>query len=139
MKPTSRFQVLEDGTIVARAGTQNNCAGIAQIHVKIIATSDGCITFGLEFDPTWPGEPFGVDVPGCAIPEEYRQAIFHGATAAFDQYNAGVGVHYEIISAWIHLVDARENKFYEAGFHSLKGWLDIYSSAMKKAEANELA
>lgn len=40
-----RFELEEDGTIVARAGTQSNCGGIAEIRVRITPITKARVEF----------------------------------------------------------------------------------------------
>jgi hypothetical protein len=118
-----RFKVRSDGTIVARAGTQMNCGGIALLHIRISPNTLGVLTFGPEFDPAWESDRYGPQVPGNAIPEVYRQAAFEGAVDAFKAFGTGSGAHFELLDALVHEVDAREVKFREAGYHAMEGWL----------------
>jgi hypothetical protein len=134
-----RFEILADGTIIARAGTQTNCGGIAKIHIRITARSDGMLTFGPDFDVSWTGDRYGSAVPGCAVPEEYRQAIFRGARSAFDHCDARIGAHFELIDALVHPVDARESRFGQAAFQAMKGWLDLNFPGCWKEDAEEQA
>jgi len=120
---TPRFEVLSDDTIVARAGTQTNCAGIAQLHIRISPNIQAMLTCGPDFDPAWEGDRYGSEVPGRALPEEYRQAAFNGALEAFSLFETGSGVHFELLDALVHEVDAREEKFHEAGYRAMEGWL----------------
>jgi hypothetical protein len=122
-----RFEILADGTIVARAGTQTNSGGIARVHVRITANSDGVLTVGPEFDSTCTDDRYGATVPGYAVPEVYRQAAFNGAQSAFEHCDAGIGAHFELIDALVHVVDARESKFQQAAFLAMKGWLDAHA------------
>lgn len=118
-----RFEVLPDSTIVARAGTQMNCAGIALLHIRISPNTSGMLTCGPDFDPAWEGDRYGSEVPGCAIPEVYRQAAFEGALDAFNAFETGSGAHFELLDAVVHEVDARDVKFREAGYRAMEGWL----------------
>jgi hypothetical protein len=44
----SGFRLAEDGTILAKYGTQTNCAGIAQIQVLVEYANDSKIEFLLS-------------------------------------------------------------------------------------------
>jgi hypothetical protein len=132
-----RFEILADGTVVARAGTQTNCGGIAKVHARITANSSGVLTVGPGFDNTWTDDRYGATVPGCAIPEEYRHAAFNGAQSAFGRCGAGVGVHFELIDALVHAIDARESKFNQAAFLAMKGWLDAHFPGSWKEASEE--
>jgi hypothetical protein len=118
-----RFEFRPDGTIVARAGTQMNCAGIALLHILISPNARGVFTCGPDYDPAWEGDRSGSEVPGRAIPEEYRQAAFKGAQDAFNAFETGAGAHFELLDALVHVVDAREVMFREAGYRAMEGWL----------------
>ncbi len=130
-------EILVDGTVVARAGTQTNSGGIAKVHAKITANPGGVLTVGPEFDNTWTDDRYGATVPGRAIPEAYRHAAFNGAQSAFDRCSAGVGVHFELIDALVHAIDARASKFNQAAFLAMKGWLDVYFPGSWKDASEE--
>jgi len=132
-----RFEIQPDGTIVARAGTQMNCGGIALLHLRISPNTSGVLTCGPDFDLAWEGDRYGSEVPGCAIPEEYRQAAFAGAQDAFDTCETGSGAHFELLDAVVHEVDAREVKFREAGYRAMEGWLQSRGFRLTKAENNK--
>jgi hypothetical protein len=132
-----RFEILADGTIIARAGTQTNCGGIAKLHVRITANADGMLTYGPEFDIIWADDRYGSAVPGCAVPEEYRHAAFSGARSAFDHCDAGIGAHFELVDALVHVVDARESRFKQAAFVAMKGWIDAHFPGSWKEDSEE--
>ena len=120
-----RFELLDDGTIYSMAGTQRNCAGMAGIHVLITETSTGTLTFGPEPDTTVIGERPGRAVVGSQLAEELRDATFRGVRGAIEGTSLTIGVHFEILDALVHEVDARASKFREAGWGAMKGWLDL--------------
>jgi hypothetical protein len=132
-----RFEVQPDGTIVARAGTQTNCAGIARLHIRISPNTSSVLTCGPAFDQAWEGDRYGSEVPGRAIPEEYRQAAFKGALDAFNAFEIGSGAHFEILDALVHEVDAHGVKFREAGYRAMEGWLQSRGFRQMKTEDNE--
>jgi hypothetical protein len=117
-----RFELEEDGTIVARAGTQTNCAGIAAIRVRITLIARAGIDF-LPLEEECNGEADGV-VPGTAIPAVYRAAIFKGAQKAYEESGLPEGIQFALIEALVHPVDANERKFMEVGRLAITGWLE---------------
>ncbi|MBE9182172.1 hypothetical protein IQ268_26760 [Oculatella sp. LEGE 06141] len=117
-----RFKLEEDGTIVARAGTQSNCGGIAAIRVRITpVTKAGIEFFSLEEECN--GEGFGLMVPATAMPAVYKAAVFRGAQQAYDESDLSEGIEFVLIDALVHPVDANERKFMEAGSSAIIGWI----------------
>jgi hypothetical protein len=119
-----QFKVLNDGSVYVRVGTQTNCAGIAGVHARIIPTETGALTFAASRDPEWLGGAYGPAVPGAEIPEEYRVATFEGAGEAYRASGVLAGLHFELIDAAAHEVDANERRFREAGWVAMTGWLE---------------
>ncbi|HEY8461965.1 MAG TPA: hypothetical protein VIM99_16370 [Blastocatellia bacterium] len=132
-----RFEFRPDGTIVARAGTQTNCGGIALLHIRISPNPSNALTFGPDFDPAWEGDRYGGEVPGRAIPDHYRQAAFKGALDAFNAFDTVSGAHFEILDALVHAVDANLWKFREAGYRAMEGWLQSRGFRQMNAEDDE--
>jgi hypothetical protein len=132
-----RFEVLPDGTIVTRAGTQMNCAGIALLHIRISPNTLGVLKCGPGFDPAWEGDRYGAEVPGRAIPEQYRQAAFKGAQDAFNAFETGSGIYFELLDALVHKVDAHQEKFREAGYRAMEGWLQSRGFRQMNAKGDE--
>lgn len=124
-----QFQVLNDGSVYARVGAQTNCAGIAGVHARIIPTETGALTFAASRDPEWLGGTYGSAVPGAAMPEEYRSATFEGAREAYHASGVSAGLHFELLDAAVHEVDANERKFREAGWVAMAGWLEQHPSS----------
>ena len=121
----SRFKLLEDGTVSVRAGVQTNCGGIAAIRVKITPLISKEILF--EVSERGGGEHqdgYGVDVPASSIPAVFRDAVFEGAKQAFEEGGFEVGINFELMSATVHLVDASERRFRQAGHRAVRGWLE---------------
>lgn len=119
-----RFELRDDGTIVARAGTQLNCAGIARIHVRISTTPAHELVLLPEHDPNWQGERYGSAIPGSAVPRVFLEAVFRGVAAAFERREVKFGVRYELLDALVHDVDANERRFTEVGYSSMANWIE---------------
>jgi hypothetical protein len=119
-----RFEIQEDGTIVARAGVQTNCSGIAAVRIRITSTEDTGIVFSLsqkEFNNERLGD---LVVSGKAIPEAYKTAVFKGAQDAYEESGLSKGVQFELIEALVHPIDARELRFMEVGKTAVNGWVE---------------
>jgi hypothetical protein len=123
----SQFAVLADGTVVSRNGVQTNCGGIAKIHARITVNPAGGITFRVSEQDGEHDEGYGVAVPGAAVPPEFRAAIFKGAQEAFEQSDPRIGICFELLDAFVHMVDARESRFQAAGWIAITGWLEEYA------------
>lgn len=120
----SLFTIRADETMIVRAGKQTNCGGIAQIHIRIVDNLSGVFTFEPDIAVICPGDPYGERVRGCAVPKEFRKGIFKAAHFAFEYWNQEIGIHFELIDALVHIVDARVHRFEEAGFFAMKGWIE---------------
>jgi hypothetical protein len=57
------------------------------------------------------------------MPADLREALFRGVRKAFDEH-AAIGIHFELVSALVHPVDANPFRFLEAGLRAMHGWLD---------------
>jgi hypothetical protein len=118
-----RFELEEDGTIVARAGTQLNCGGIAAIRVRITpVTEAGIEFFPLEEDCN--GEEFGPVVSATAILAVYRAAVFKGAQEAYEESDLAEGIQFVLIDALVHEIDANERRFMDVGKSAIIGWIE---------------
>lgn len=120
-----RFEIEADGTIVARAGTQTNCAGIAAIRVRITPIAVPglvCLPLGAECDRA---ATDGMVVPGVAVPAVYRAAVFQGAGTAYAELGLTEGIQFELVDALVHAVDANERKFVEVGKSAVVGWVKL--------------
>jgi len=117
-----RFELEEDGTIVARAGTQSNCGGIAAIRVRITPiTKAGIEFFPLEEECN--GEEYDLIVPATAMPAVYRAAVFRGAQEAYEESGLSEGIQFVLIDALVHAVDGNERKFMEVGKSAVINWM----------------
>lgn len=121
-----RFEVLADGTYYARAGTQNNCAGIAGIHVRIAANNSQQLTFLLAEHDGDHQDGYGRRVPGYAVPLELREALFNGVKEIFDEQIKDIGIEFELIDAIVHEVDGNVRQFKTAGKTAMTQWLALY-------------
>lgn len=119
-----RFELLGDGTVIARAGTQTNCGGIAKIHARLSADDSGVLTFVVAGPIDAPIVYDGSHVPGSSVPREYREAAERGVRQAFEERHPPYGVRFELIEALVHAVDANERKFERAGHGALLGWIE---------------
>lgn len=120
-KSKKRFELEEDGTVVARVGTQSNCGGVAVIRARITpVTKTGIEFFLLEEECN--GEEFDLIVPATAMPAVYRVAIFRGARKAYEESGLSEGIQFGLIDALVHPVDANEQKFMEVGKLAIIGW-----------------
>lgn len=122
------FELLPDGTVYARAGTQTNCGGIASIHALITVSPSGVTEFTVAEDKRSGSDEYGFAVPGAAVPESYREAIYAAVREALEDLRPGLAVRFELIDALVHEVDARTSKFGVAGYSAMAGWLDAYES-----------
>ena len=119
-----RFELEEDGTIVARAGTQTNCGGIAAIRARITPVAIA----GIEFSPLGEecnGEEVDGIVPGARVPAVYKTAVFKGAQEAYKESGLSEGIQFTLIDALVHLVDANERRFMEVGKSAITGWIRL--------------
>jgi hypothetical protein len=126
----NKFKFLDDGSVYARAGTQTNCGGIAGVHARIAPAETGVLTFSASYDPEWRGGGYGPEVPGAAMPEHCREATFEGAREAYRAFGVSVGLHFELLDADVHVVDANARKFREAGWVAMMGWLERNSESL---------
>jgi hypothetical protein len=133
----SQFNLLAGGTIVSRNGVQTNCGGIAKIHVRITLNSVKGITFQVSNQNGEHHEGYGIAVPGAAVPVYFREAVFNGAQEAFEQSNLDMGVCFELLDAFVHMVDARESRFQVAGWVAMTGWLEWYAQDLSHLAGNE--
>jgi len=130
MKKYNQFKFLDDGSVYARAGTQTNCGGIAGVHARIIPTETGSLTFSAFQDPEWLGGDYGPEVPGASMPEIYREAAFEGAREAYREFGVSAGLHFELLDALVHMVDANMWKFRDAGWAAMTGWLELNAESL---------
>ena len=121
-----RFEILDDGTIRARAGVQTNCGGIAAIHVRISPNGTNGISFRVSEDDGVHENGFGPTVPASAIAPELREAIFEGAESAFENSEIKLGIDFELLDAYVHYIDYRESKFKAAGSTAVYEWLELH-------------
>ena len=118
-----RFEQLPDGTYYARAGVQTNCGGIAGIHVRISPAPAGQLELSVSAHDGEHDDGFGFAVPGAAVPPVFRNAILQGAREAFEREGPQLGASLELIDALVHMIDARESKFWLAGYTAMESWL----------------
>ena len=128
----SWFGFLPDGTILARNGTQANCGGIAKIHVRISLTSKKGITFRASDHEGEHDDGYGLAVPGAAVPVYLREAVFKGVQDVFEESNVDAGICFELLDAFVHMVDARESRFEAAGRIAMQGWLKQYTDGLNQ-------
>jgi hypothetical protein len=133
----SQFKLLTDGTIVSRNGVQTNCGGIAKIHVRITLNPAKGIAFRVADHDGEHDEGYGIAVPGAAVPLYFREAVFKGAQQAFEESNMDIGVCFELLDAFVHMVDARELRFQVAGWVAMTGWLEWYEQDSGHLAGNE--
>jgi hypothetical protein len=133
----SQFNLLADGTIVSRNGVQTNCGGIAKVHVRITLNSAKGITFQISNQNGEHYEGYGIAVPGAAVPVYFRKAVFKGAQEAFEQSNLDIGVCFELLDAFVHMVDARESRFQVAGWVAMTGWLEQCAGGLLQLTENK--
>lgn len=132
-----RFEILSDGTVVARAGTLTNCAGIAAVHARICLSGDRGLSVFPDYDPAWPGNRFGPRVPGAAIPEPLRSAIIAGVATVVQTCGGALGIQYELLDALIDPVDGNQRRFVEAGARSLREWLRMCHPTFLSSDSEE--
>lgn len=132
----SSFGFLPDGTILARNGTQANCGGIAKIHVRISLNSAKGITFRASDHDGEHDEGYGMAVPGAYVPVEFREAVFKGAQDVFEESTRNSGVCFELLDAFVHMVDARESRFEAAGKIAVREWLKQYADGLNQMAEN---
>lgn len=121
-----RFEPLEDGTVRTRAGTQQNCGGIADIRVRITPTASSGIECLIANDT--PGEQLDsdIDVPAHEVEPELLEAACNGAAQAWEASGLTQGLRVELLSLWVHPVDARPDKFWRTGATAVLGWLELH-------------
>jgi len=115
-----RFEVLADDTVVSRVGTQLNCGGIAQVHLRITRSKLAVFEFSLADSPAEASSASDT-VPAIEVPTDLRGAIEEGAREAWN--GSGVGLHVELLDALVHPVDANCQMFRIAGREAVLGWL----------------
>lgn len=133
----SSFGFLPDGSIKARYGTQTNCGGIAIIHVRISLNSEKGIIFQASNHEGEHDDGYGWAVPGAAVPVQFREAVFKGAQNIFEESNVNTGICFELLDAFVHMVDARESKFELAGNIAMRGWLEQYTDGLSQLAADK--
>lgn len=121
-----RYEHLSDGTTIARAGTQANCGGIAQVRVRITTTREP----GIRFEPPLETDE-SRDVEGTAVLEQSvttrcRAAMYSGAEWEFDHWTIGGGVQVELIEILVHIADANEHRFREVGVRAMYSWMEAH-------------
>jgi hypothetical protein len=119
-----RFEVLPDGTVYARAGTQRNCGGIAGIHARIERTADQQFV-GLPEEEADPQKIEGGVIPARQVPRRLREAVLRGAKRSWEQAGMREGVKFELIDALVHLTDATEMMFLVAGTLAMAEWIRL--------------
>jgi len=121
-----RFKLLDDGLIYASAGVQTNCGGIAAIIVKIEKLESGELIFNVEDNDGWDGDTNCARyVPGNRLNAYYKNAVFEGAKLAASAPGNNTGFIFTLVEALVHPVDANTEKFKEAGYRAVKGWLEM--------------
>lgn len=123
-RSTEKFVLQEDGTVYVRTGVQTNCGGIAAINVKITPAATKSISFKISECEGEHEDSYGFKVPASAVPAEFREAVFEGARIAFDETNPEMGIDFELLSALVHMVDAREIQFKKAGYYAVLCWFE---------------
>jgi hypothetical protein len=119
-----RFEVLPDGTIYARAGTQRNCGGIAGIRARIERTA-GQQFVGLPDAEVDPEKIEGPAIPAEKVPLRFREAVLRGAKKSWEHAGMRGGVKFELIDALVHLTDATETMFLAAGALAMAEWIRL--------------
>jgi hypothetical protein len=115
---------LEDGTILARAGTQTNCGGLAVIGVNITENEMGILRFFTSDFECEHEDGYGMKVAGAKVPVYFREYIFAGAKEAFVELVIKKGIDFELVNALVHQIDARESKFQIAGRLAVTFWFE---------------
>ena len=133
----SEFKLLADGTVYARNGVQTNCGGIAKIHVRITLNSTRGITLLPTVEASKHDEGYGIAVPGADMPVFFRQAVFKGAQEAFEQSNPDIGICFELLDAFVHMVDGKDSRFQAAGWIAMAGWLECYADGLVQLTEGE--
>jgi hypothetical protein len=126
----SGFKVAEDGSILARYGTQTNCAGIAQIQVSIEYANESKIEFLLSKDRIEAQDDAGI-LAGKNIPEYFASAIFLGAEDIYFKNASSKGIKFTLIKALVHPIDANEMVFKYAGKIALAAWYQLQSNSTR--------
>jgi hypothetical protein len=119
------FDVLPDGSILVRYGTQTNCAGIVQMHFRIEPAQD----VGVELVLSGVKEDFADDyswencfLSGANVHEIFQNAILIGVKEAVTVSHWSEGIKFTLISAFVHPIDANELMFKYAGRISFFAW-----------------
>lgn len=120
-----RLEPLDDGTIRTRAGTQMNCGGIADIRVRITATAKSGIECVIANDTPAEELDSDIDFPAHEVEPELLEAACKGAAQAWETSGVTQGIRVELLSLWVHPVDARPSKFWQAGAFAVTGWLEL--------------
>ena len=118
-----RFEIVDDGTIIARAGTQTNSGGIAAIHVRINSKNTSGISLSAFGGKDWKGGEYGPHVPGANMPPLLRNAVYEGARSAYEYSALKSGLEFELIDAFVHIVDGNQRMFHAAGEEAILGWV----------------
>ncbi len=120
----SGFELAEDGTILAKYGTQTNCGGIAQIQVSIEYTNNSKIEF-LSSQAKIESQDNDNIVAGYDMPEYLKSAIFFGAEDIYLKNTSSKGIKFTLIKALVHPIDANKLVFMYAGKIALAAWYQL--------------
>jgi hypothetical protein len=119
------FDVLPDGSIVARYGRQSSCAtGIAQIHFKIELID----RLEVQFELVDKKDDYVFPLPDCIflgidVPKYLRDSTLAGVTEAFTESSiSSQGIKFTLISAFVHSMDAYPHTFEFLGKLSFFAW-----------------
>jgi hypothetical protein len=120
------FDVLPDGSIIARYGTQANCAGIGQIHFQIEPRQDFGVELGLSGVKEDVADIYSWEncfLSGANVPEDLRDAILKGVTAGYTELSHSTGIKFTLISAFVHPIDANRWIFQALGRRAFFAWV----------------
>jgi hypothetical protein len=120
------FDVLPDGSIIIRCGTQTNCAGIVQIHFRIEPNQDFGVELGLSGVKEDVADIYSWEncfLSGANVPEYFRDAILTGVKAGYADSSHSSGIKFTLISAFVHPVDASGLMFEILGRRSFFAWV----------------
>lgn len=121
-----RFEWVGDGLARARAGVQTNCAGVSEILVRFQLVEEAGFT-GRTTPAAEPDDPEasheGRHVPAHLVDPTLVEAVFDGARGALEQSGVDVGLELTLVEAMVHMVDARPQRFREAGAEAVRRWL----------------
>jgi hypothetical protein len=113
-----RYESVEPGVVIVRAGTQMNCGGIAEVTLRARATDTPSIELSYALTPS---EHVALGrVAGAALPANLRDAFEKGARRAYAAGPRTRGLTIEVLAALHHVVDSSESRFTECGHHAVE-------------------